>query len=178
MLPIIPQPVRVEELPGQSKAEVTVIGPADPALGPEGYELQVTTTAVTLAANSPAGIFYGQQTLRQLRTAEGALPCCRIWDKPRFGWRGLMVDVSRHFFTVAEVCRFIDLLALHRLNILHWHLTDDQGWRIEIRKHPKLTEVGAWRPGIGFGLDPKSTPNLFFGTIRDICSSDLPDAIQ
>ena len=159
MLPIIPQPVRVEELPGQSKAEVTVIGPADPALGPEGYELQVTTTAVTLAANSPAGIFYGQQTLRQLRTAEGALPCCRIWDKPRFGWRGLMVDVSRHFFTKEEIKHFLDVMALHKFNVFHWHLVDDQGWRVEIKRYPRLTEIGAWRNGIGFGLDAGASRN-------------------
>ena len=159
MLPIIPQPVRVEELPGQSKAEVTVISSADPALGLEGYELQVTPTAVTLAANSPAGIFYGQQTLRQLRTAEGALPCCRIWDKPRFGWRGLMVDVSRHFFTKAEIKHFLDVMALHKFNVFHWHLVDDQGWRVEIKRYPRLTEIGAWRDGIGFGLDAGASRN-------------------
>ena len=159
MLTIIPQPVRVEELPGQSKAEVAVTSPADPALGQEGYELQITPTAVTLAANSPAGIFYGQQTLRQLRTADGALPCCRIWDKPRFSWRGLMVDVSRHFFTKEEIKHFLDVMAVHKLNVFHWHLVDDQGWRIEIKKYPRLTEVGAWRKSIGFGLDAGASRN-------------------
>jgi len=159
MLPIIPQPVRVEELPGQSKAEVAVISPADPALGTEGYELQVTPTTVTLAANSPAGIFYGQQTLRQLRTVAGALPCCRIWDKPRFSWRGLMVDVSRHFFTKEEIKHFLDVMALHKFNVFHWHLVDDQGWRVEIKRYPRLTEIGAWRNGIGFGLDAGASRN-------------------
>jgi len=159
MLPIIPQPVRAEELPGQSKAEVAVIGSTDPALGSEGYELQVTPTAVTLAASSPAGIFYGQQTLRQLRTAEGALPCCRIWDKPRFSWRGLMLDVSRHFFTKEEIKHFLDVMALHKFNVFHWHLVDDQGWRVEIKRYPRLTEIGAWRNGIGFGLDAGASRN-------------------
>ena len=159
MLTIIPQPVRVEEIPGQSKAEVTVTSPADPALGPEGYELQITPAAVTLAANSLAGVFYGQQTLRQLRTADGALPCCRIWDKPRFSWRGLMLDVSRHFFTKAEIKHFLDVMAVHKFNFFHWHLVDDQGWRIEIKKYPRLTEVAAWRKSIGFGLDAGASRN-------------------
>ena len=159
MLPILPQPVRCEELPGQSKAAVTEISPADPAFGNEGYELQITPAAVTLAANSPAGIFYGQQTLRQLRTADGALPCCRIWDQPRFSWRGLMLDVSRHFFTKDEIKHFLDVMAVHKFNVFHWHLVDDQGWRIEIKKYPRLTEVGAWRKGISFGLDAGASRN-------------------
>jgi hexosaminidase len=81
----------------------------------------------------------------------------RIEDKPRFAWRGLMLDVARHFFNKAEVKNFIDLLAQHKMNTFHWHLVDDQGWRIEIKAYPKLTQVGAWRSGIGFGLDPKAT---------------------
>ena len=159
MIAIIPKPFRVEELPGQSKAEVTVTGNADPALGNEGYELHITPTAVSLAANAPAGIFYGQQTLRQLRAEDGTLPCCRIWDKPRFGWRGLMLDVSRHFFTKAEIKHFLDVMAAHKLNVFHWHLVDDQGWRIEIKRYPRLTEIGAWRDRIGFGLDAGASRN-------------------
>jgi len=159
MISIIPKPIRVEELPGQSKAEVSIVRNADPALGKEGYELHVIPAAVTLAANSPAGIFYGQQTLRQLRTEDGTLPCCRIWDKPRFGWRGLMIDVSRHFFTKAELKHFLDVMAVHKFNVFHWHLVDDQGWRIEIKKYPRLTEVGAWRNGINFGLDAGASRN-------------------
>jgi hexosaminidase len=84
------------------------------------------------------------------------IPCVTIEDKPRFPWRGLMLDVSRHFFNKEEVKRLLDAMALHKLNTFHWHLTDDQGWRIEIKKYPRLTEVGAWRGKIGFGLDPKS----------------------
>jgi hexosaminidase len=79
-----------------------------------------------------------------------------IQDRPRFAWRGLMLDVSRHFFTKGEVEQILDAMAMHKLNTLHWHLTDDQGWRIEIKKYPLLTKVGAWRKGIGFGLDPKA----------------------
>ena len=153
-LPIIPKPVRVEELPGRSTAAVTIAGHADRALGTEGYELQITPAAVTLAANAPAGIFYGQQTLRQLRAADGSLPGCKIWDKPRFGWRGLMLDVARHFFTPAEIKHFLDVMAVHKFNVFHWHLDDTQAWRIEIKKYPRLTEIGAWREKIEWGLDP------------------------
>ena len=153
-LPIIPKPVRVEELPGRSTAEVTITSKADSALGTEGYELSITPVAATLAANTPAGIFYGQQTLRQLRADDGSLPCCRIWDKPRFGWRGLMLDVARHFFTKAEIKHFLDVMSVHKFNVFHWHLDDTQGWRIEIKKYPRLTEIGAWREKIEWGLDP------------------------
>ena len=153
-LPIIPKPVRVEELPGRSTAKVTIAGKADSALGTEGYELNITPVAATLAANTPAGIFYGQQTLRQLRADDGSLPCCKIWDKPRFGWRGLMLDVARHFFTKAEIKHFLDVMSVHKFNVFHWHLDDTQGWRIEIKKYPRLTEIGAWREKIEWGLDP------------------------
>ena len=152
-LPIIPQPVRVEELPGRSAAEVTLVGSTDPSLGNEGYELHITPAAVTLAANSPAGIFYGQQTLRQLRADDGTVLCARIWDKPRFGWRGLMLDVARHFFTKTEIKHFLDVMAVHKLNVFHWHLDDTQSWRLEIKKYPRLTEIGAWREKIEWGLD-------------------------
>ena len=157
MISIIPKPVRIEELPGRSTADVTTSLTADPALGAEGYDLQITPEAVKLAANSPAGIFYGQQTLRQLRAEDGSLPCCRIWDKPRFGWRGLMVDVARHFFTKDEIKSFLDVMAAHKFNVFHWHLDDTQGWRLAINKYPRLTEIGAWRKDIEWGLDPNSS---------------------
>ncbi len=122
----------------------------------EGYNLQVTPTGIVLKAATPAGIFWGVQTLLQLlppavesRTAVSAvkwtIPVVKIEDRPRFGWRGLMLDVSRHFFTKEEVKRFIDDMVKYKFNLLHWHLTDDQGWRIEIKSLPKLTSVGAWR---------------------------------
>lgn len=133
----------------------------DPALagelGGEGYKLSCGAGGVAIRGAAAAGVFYGLQSLRQLlppdveqsklRTQNGKLtaPAAEIVDRPRFGWRGSLLDVSRHFATVAEVKRYIDLMALHKLNVFHWHLVDDQGWRIEIKKYPKLTEVGAWR---------------------------------
>ena len=126
------------------------------ALGPEGYRLQVKLDGVTIVAWQPAGLFYGAQTLRQLfppeifrkSTVSGidwAAPCVTIEDKPRFAWRGLMIDVARHFMPKEFVLKTIDLIAMHKMNSLHIHLTEDQGWRIEIKKYPKLTSVGAWR---------------------------------
>ena len=92
-----------------------------------------------------------------VREAHWRIPCVRIEDRPRFKWRGFMLDVSRHFFSKAEVETVLDLMALHKLNTFHWHLTDDQGWRIEIKKYPRLTEVGAWRPGVGFNFSSNAT---------------------
>jgi hexosaminidase len=143
---------------------------ADTNLGAEGYELIVATNSVVIRAPTQAGLFYGVQTLLQLLPPEifstnvvtspdWQIPCVQIEDWPRFKWRGFMLDVSRHFFTKAEVETILDAMALHKLNTFHWHLTDDQGWRIEIKKYPKLTQIGAWRSGVGFKLDPKSTTN-------------------
>jgi hexosaminidase len=124
-------------------------------LGKEGYTLKVTPRQAVVRAFAPAGLFYGMQSLCQLLPLEvydrkpvqasWRIPCCEIEDKPRFGWRGAMMDCARHFFPKETVLRFIDLLARHKLNSFHWHLTEDQGWRIEIKKYPKLTEMGAWR---------------------------------
>jgi len=121
---------------------------------PEGYELVVTTRGVRIQSPTPAGLFYGVQTLLQLlppeiesqtrRDAAFAVPCLHIVDYPRFAWRGLMLDVSRHFFTKEFVERYIDRMARYKMNVFHWHLTDDNGWRIEIKALPQLTQVGAW----------------------------------
>jgi len=140
---------------------------SDASLGPEGYELIVAPDSVLIRAPAEAGLFYGTQTFLQLLPPEafGSKPaagltwearCVQIKDRPRFAWRGLLLDVSRHFFNKGEVEQILDALAMHKINTLHWHLVDDQGWRIEIKKYPRLTEVGAWRSGIGFGLDPKA----------------------
>jgi hexosaminidase len=123
--------------------------------GAEGYEVGVTTDSVRLTAGTPAGLFYGMQTLRQLLPAgieaeqfvvraavPWNVPAGRIVDQPRFPYRGAMLDVARHFFTVDEVKQFVDLIALYKLNTLHLHLTDDQGWRIEIKRRPRLTAIG------------------------------------
>lgn len=118
----------------------------DPTLPSEGYRMQITERGIILAGGDEAGVYYGLQTLRQLFVAhEGTIPCCTIHDAPHFAYRGAHMDVVRHFFTVEEVKRYIDLLAAHKLNRLHWHLTDDQGWRIEIKHYPELTERGAKR---------------------------------
>ena len=125
-------------------------------LGTEGYALDVRPGGVTMRAAAPAGLFYAVQTLRQLlpvqvfRAApvsgvEWRIPAVSIEDQPRFAWRGAHLDVGRHFMPKEFVRKYIDLLALHKLNTFHWHLTEDQGWRLEIRKYPRLTEVGAWR---------------------------------
>lgn len=111
----------------------------------EGYTLTVTATGITITASTPAGAFYGAQTLLQLVKDKSA-PCVSIEDEPRIAWRGFMLDVSRHFFDKDEVKARLDEMAALKLNVFHWHLTDDHGWRIEIKKYPKLTEIGAWRP--------------------------------
>lgn len=119
---------------------------SDAELGKEGYTLSVTTAAVMIKANTPAGVFYGLQTLLEMiPPGGGAIPCADIRDYPRFGWRGLMLDVSRHFFNKNEVERYIDEMARYKYNTFHWHLSDDNGWRIEIKSLPELTRVGAWR---------------------------------
>lgn len=118
----------------------------------EGYGLEVSPEVITIEAATRAGIFYGAQTLRQLYLSEKSesvqavkLACLSIYDKPRFSWRGLMLDVSRHFMPLDFIKRLLDALAFHKLNVFHWHLTDDQGWRIEIKKYPELTKKGAYR---------------------------------
>jgi hexosaminidase len=121
------------------------IAPDAPA-GPEAYRLEVTPERIEVKAREPRGLVYGVQTLRQLAAASPkALPAVRIDDAPRFVWRGLHLDVGRHFFPVEFIKKYIDLMAAFKLNTFHWHLTEDQGWRLEIKKYPKLTEVGAWR---------------------------------
>jgi hexosaminidase len=121
---------------------------ANSQLGKEGYSIQVSTLNVIISANSPAGLFYGAQTFLQLvppvQNSSVIIPCTEITDYPRFGWRGLMLDVSRHFFTKDEVKRFIDQMVKYKYNVFHWHLTDDNGWRVEIKAYPKLTSIGAW----------------------------------
>ncbi|MBM2622294.1 beta-N-acetylhexosaminidase, partial [Actinoplanes sp. LDG1-06] len=122
----------------------------DPGLAPEAY----TIHGLEITGGSAAGVFYGCQTLRQLLPPAAlrragptgwAVPVVAVEDRPRFGWRGVMLDVARHYMPVADVLRFVDLAAFHKLNVLHLHLTDDQGWRLEVPGWPRLTEAGAWR---------------------------------
>jgi hexosaminidase len=141
---------------GTPSAIALVLAPADSAAGPESYRFDVASTGITIAAPRPAGLFYGLQTLRSLLQGErtpagGARPASvtlrgmHIADAPRFGYRGLHLDVGRHFFDVAFVKHWIDLMSRYKYNTFHWHLTEDQGWRIEIKKYPRLTEVGSCR---------------------------------
>ena len=129
----------------------------DPELGPEEYRLVSDRNGVLIEGGSAAGVFWGAQTLRQLlgpdahrrapldRDRTWAVPHVMIEDAPRFRWRGLMLDVARHFMPKEGVLRHLDLMAAHKLNVFHFHLTDDQGWRVEIKRYPRLTEVGSWR---------------------------------
>jgi hexosaminidase len=130
------------------------LAPDRASLGDEGYDLSVTRDSVRIVAYRPAGLFRATQTIRQLLPAAiesdmkingvpWAIPALSISDQPRFAWRGAMLDVARHFFTVDEVKQYVDLLALYKMNVLHLHLSDDQGWRIEIKSHPELTTVGS-----------------------------------
>ena len=150
----------------------------DTSFSAEGYKLDVRPGVVTITASTPAGAFYGAQSLRQLlppaifRSAtvsgvEWTVPAVTITDRPRFKWRGMHLDVSRHFMPKEFVKKYIDLLALHKLNTFHWHLTDDQGWRLEIKKYPRLTEVGAWRQSTLVGRPNRdSTRETYDGKVH------------
>ncbi len=139
------------------KADSHIILDIDTALGVEAYKLTVKERLITITASKPAGFFYAFQTLKQLLPAnvmagvydasatEWRIPCVQINDEPRFAWRGFMLDEGRHFYGKEEVKKILDIMAAYKMNRFHWHLTEDQGWRIEIKKYPKLTEVGAWR---------------------------------
>ena len=130
-----------------------VVDSAEDALGAEGYRLMVRAEGIVIEANGETGLFYGFQTLLQMLPADAptvryskvTIPQCTIQDAPRFAWRGGHLDVSRHFFSVKEVKQYIDLLAQYKMNVFHWHLTDDHGWRIEIEKYPRLNDIASWR---------------------------------
>ena len=141
--------VRVSD---KEKSSNAIILAVDSTMGhPEGYKLQITPEKVLLTGGSEAGVFYGIQTIHKalpiLKDGKvaAALPAGTVTDFPRFRYRGFMIDVGRHFFPVSYLKQMIDLMALHNINYFHWHLTEDQGWRIEIKKYPKLTEVGSKR---------------------------------
>lgn len=156
----------------------------DDSLAPEAYRLTAGESGIEILGGAAPGVFWGAQTLRQLIGAEAfrraplraarryAVPGCLIEDSPRFGWRGMMLDVARHFMPKDGVLRYLDLLAAHKLNVFHFHLTDDQGWRIEIKRHPKLTEAGSWRPRSKWGHRASElwndTPHGGFYTQDDI----------
>ncbi|MFE1440078.1 beta-N-acetylhexosaminidase [Streptomyces sp. NPDC058739] len=156
-LPLAPGPAEEDDV-----VRLSVDPDAGEELGEEGYRLTVTARGVDLVGGSDAGLFWGTQTLRQLLGPDAfrraplpgrrwRLPLIEVRDRPRFRWRGLMLDVARHFMPKDGVLRYLDLMAAHKLNVLHLHLTDDQGWRVEIKRHPRLTEVGSWRSRTKFG---------------------------
>jgi hexosaminidase len=160
-----------EPLGGGSESDAVTLR-LDPGMSDEGYQLSVQTDRIEIKAKQPQGLFYGVETLRQLLPADvesptamparWSVPVVEIEDSPRFRYRGAHLDVSRHFFPVAFVKKFLDLMALYKLNTFHWHLTDDQGWRIEIKKYPKLTEVGGWRKETLIGHS-RDVPQKFDG---------------
>lgn len=156
----IPLPITIDDAPTRPLIHLRTV---EHNLGKEGYQLNVSEREIRLEASAPSGIFYAIQSLRQLfppdiesnevlEGREWSIPCVVIRDQPRFGWRGHMLDVGRHFHDKATILRTLDLMALHKLNIFHWHLTEDQGWRIESKRYPKLTEIGAVRPGTKHSL--------------------------
>ena len=148
----------------------------EPSMGKEAYSLNISKNSVKVKASTLSGVNYAIQTLKQMLPAEvfgkqvaadadWTLQCAKIIDEPRFGYRGMHMDVSRHFFTVEEVKRYLDIMEVHKLNTLHWHLTDDQGWRLEIKKYPRLTEVGSIRNKtiIGHLFESKKFDNTRYG---------------
>ena len=145
-LSIVPNPVSVKYGGRGCDASVEIQAKVDKSLAPEEYILKIRNGKVKITGGSDAGVFRGKQTLAQIEAqCNGKLPGVVIQDKPAFAYRGAHLDCCRHFFTVDEVKDFIDLIALHKLNVFHWHLTEDQGWRAEIKQYPKLTEVGSVR---------------------------------
>ncbi|MGH8194890.1 MAG: beta-N-acetylhexosaminidase [Woeseiaceae bacterium] len=152
--------------PPSSDVILFELGTSQDAAGPESYRLDVSPERIVVHANDAAGLFYGAVSVWQLASAhanDGApisIPALSIDDAPRFAWRGLMLDVARHYVAPQYIEQLIDWMALHKLNVLHWHLTDDQGWRLQIRAFPRLTEVGAWRIPAGAAahedIDPQT----------------------
>lgn len=173
--------IKIRQIQKSSKAQLELN--LESSLPAEGYTLKVAQEKISISASQPAGFFYALQTLKQLlprnvmagvpdtSVSSWSIPCVEIEDAPRFAWRGFMLDEGRHFFGKEAVKRVIDVMAAYKMNRFHWHLTEDQGWRIEIKKYPKLTEVGAWREskGLGYGnVNPDSEQYGGFYTQKDI----------
>ena len=173
--------IKVKQIQKSSKAQLELN--LMPSLPAEGYQLKVTKEKISISASQGAGFFYALQTLKQLlprnvmagvknpSIESWSIPCVEIEDAPRFGWRGFMLDEGRHIFGKEAVKRVIDVMAAYKMNRFHWHLTEDQGWRIEIKKYPKLTEIGAWRESRGLGhgnVKPDTEHYGGFYTQKDI----------
>ena len=146
----------------------------DAGLAPEAYSIEVASKSVVVRASGLQGVLYALETLRQMLPPaiygeqvawkeRWVLPCCVIRDEPRFAWRGMHLDCSRHFWEVDEIKRYLDVMAMYKLNRFHWHLTDDQGWRIEIRSYPLLSQIACWREGTMVGRDFSSNDGIRYG---------------
>ncbi|HEY4304011.1 MAG TPA: beta-N-acetylhexosaminidase [Gemmatimonadaceae bacterium] len=171
-------PVRIGRATSGNRIVFQRAASTDTTLGEEGYRLDVKPSVVTVTSTAPAGAFYATQSIRQLLPAEvfraapvdakqsWTIPAVSIVDRPRFPYRGMHLDVARHFMPKEFVKKYIDLLALHKMNRFHWHLTDDQGWRLEIKKYPRLTEVGAWRDSTIIGHMVRDTLHAPFDRKR------------
>lgn len=155
--------------------DAQIVVSMDSSLAPEGYTLQVEKGGIAISVSKPAGLFYALQTLKQLmprnvmaavpceEAKEWSVPCVDIKDEPRFGWRGFMLDEGRHFYGKEEIKKILDMMAAYKMNRFHWHLTEDQGWRIEIKKYPKLTKVGAWRNSKVLGWGDVKPDGILYG---------------
>ena len=156
---IVPRPNQIQPregfftIPREGRIEDFVTRMIDTRLsGAESYRLHVRPEGITISAGTPRGLFYAMQSVRQLiATSVGRIPCMCICDEPAYPYRAFMIDCARHFFTVADLKKMIDAAALFKMNVFHWHLTDDQGWRAEVKKHPELTEIGSMRRSSDFG---------------------------
>ena len=170
-------------LKSSKKGDAHIVLNVDEHMGDEAYKLSVTPKKIEISAAKPAGLFYAFQTLKQLMprnvmagvpdvsVTEWSVPAVYIEDEPRFGWRGFMLDEGRHFYGKEEIKKILDVMAAYKMNRFHWHLTEDQGWRIEIKKYPKLTEVGAWRDSKVLGWGEVKPDGLRYGgyyTRKDI----------
>ncbi len=168
---IIPQPNEWQRLGGVCKDPFACLDTVqDSKLPPEGYVLRAEPNGVTIRHSTPQGLFYAKQTLLQLQGPDGSCPCVAVEDAPRFSYRAFMLDSARHMQTVDEIKRYIDTAARFKFNVFHWHLSDDQGFRIESERFPRLNEVGSFRSGRGFGSPDTSRYGGYYtkAEIRDV----------
>lgn len=149
---VIPEPLEMKVYKGHvDLSEVEISYVTDESLDEEAYEITARRGKVVVKASTERGFLYAAQTLAQMTTEDGCIPCVHIYDAPRFAYRGMHLDVARHFFSVDQVKKYLDIMAIHKMNTFHWHLTDDQGWRVEIKRYPKLTEFGSMRKETAIG---------------------------